>query len=88
MLIDADWMRKLTRLNLSPNLVLPSVTMSYPLANDPGMSNTTQILCIATVDLDDPQNHNAKPRVDDEFIETHFVELPALLSTIEGTHDE
>ena len=68
-------------------LLSPSwaVTLSYPLANDPGMSNTTQILCIATVDLDDPRNHNAKPRADDEFIETHFVELPALLSTIEGT---
>ena len=49
------------------------------------MTNTTQILCVATVDLDDPRNANAKPRLDDEFIVTHFVEVPALLSTIEGT---
>lgn len=62
-----------------------TVTASYPLANDPGMTNTTQILCVATVDLDDPRNQNAKPRADDEFIVTHFVELPQLLSTIEGT---
>jgi ADP-ribose pyrophosphatase len=65
--------------------VASDVTLSYPLANDPGMSNTSQILCVTTVDLDDPRNHNAKPRLDDEFIVTHFVELPSLLETIEGT---
>jgi hypothetical protein len=62
-----------------------TVTLSYPLANDPGMSNTNQVLCIVTVDLDLPENQNAKPRIDDEFIVTHFVEIPKLLQTIEST---
>lgn len=89
------------------------MTRSYPLANDPGMSNTNQSLVIgthkqyfytlmntmrlfltsylmiqlkATVDLDAEINQNVKPRIDDEHITTHFVEIPKLLQVIEGTY--
>lgn len=81
---DATETSKLTLRQFFPRSIL-AVKSSYPLANDPGMTNTTQILCCATVDLDDPRNQNAKPRMDDEFIVTHFVEIPRLLETIEGT---